>query len=406
MTMTMTRDQAVAAVAAQTAQRDGIQANLLELDDSFGKRLLDGASLAGETRKRWDAAAVELITLWDMFTAYSTVLDRAAELLGRTRRSSGPELASLTTLLTGTSVRTTRAPVPLARRDLTDSGYSELTIATAVQTMTMSFAGVAAVVTAAETVWNALSGRLHQIGADLDHARERAAGLADDALTGVLAAAAAELSQLHGVLNSDPLAFWQHGRVDSARLDRLQKQASAALFRTGELARLREEAQQRVATAGAAVAAAGAAWKDAATAWERAAARIAPSALPPAPRAPDLDQQLAALDALAAAGRWSRLAAELDVLERETATATRHYRDTEQAAVALLGKRDELRGLLGGYQAKAVGLGAAEDEDLAVLHDQAHELLRTAPCDLCAAAAAVTRYQQAILGFGRGRRQA
>ena len=40
----LSRDQATAAVAAAVAERDTIQANLLELDDSFGKWLLAGGS--------------------------------------------------------------------------------------------------------------------------------------------------------------------------------------------------------------------------------------------------------------------------------------------------------------------------------------------------------------------------
>ncbi len=50
MTAALTREQAEAAVAAALAQRDTIQANLLDLDGRFGKRLLAGASLVGESR--------------------------------------------------------------------------------------------------------------------------------------------------------------------------------------------------------------------------------------------------------------------------------------------------------------------------------------------------------------------
>ena len=66
--------------------------------------------------------------------------------------------------------------------------------------------------------------------------------------------------------------------------------------------------------------------------------------------------------------------------------------------VAALAKRDELRGLLGAYKAKAARLGAAEDAALAERYDQARDLLWTAPCDLTAAEAAVAGYQQAVLG--------
>jgi len=47
MATQMSRDQAAAAVAAATAERDSIQANLLDLDGSFGKRMLAGATLTG-----------------------------------------------------------------------------------------------------------------------------------------------------------------------------------------------------------------------------------------------------------------------------------------------------------------------------------------------------------------------
>jgi len=64
MTPLRSREQAAAAVTAAVAEHDTIQANLLELDNSFGKRLLAGATLTGETKKRWDVVAADLTTLW------------------------------------------------------------------------------------------------------------------------------------------------------------------------------------------------------------------------------------------------------------------------------------------------------------------------------------------------------
>ncbi len=109
MTAVLTREQAAAAVAAAVAERDTIQANLLDLDGSFGKRLLAGASLTGETKRRWDAATAAMTTLWETFSAYSAVVDRAAEIQAGARRSPGRGLAELTSLLNGPSVRLTRA---------------------------------------------------------------------------------------------------------------------------------------------------------------------------------------------------------------------------------------------------------------------------------------------------------
>jgi chromosome segregation ATPase len=402
--MVMTREQAATAVAAESARRGDIQANLLDLDNSFGKRLLAGASLAGQTKQRWDQATAEMARLWGSFISYSAVIDRAAELLARGRRSSEPELAEITRLLNGLSVQLASAPAPLAQRDLTDIGRSELSLAMAVREMKGAFTRVTEVVAAAESVWNAVSAGLDQISAQLAQARQQAAGLADDALAGRLEAAEAELSGLRDVLNRDPLALWQRGRVDTSRLDRLRQQAEVTAAQAGELARLRDDAQGRVTAAGAAAAAAAAAWQDAVTSRERAAAKIAASALPPPPQAADLAGRLATLEALMAAGRWSRLAAELEIIEEQAARASRQFRDAQRAAEALLSRRGELRALLDAYQVKAARLGAAEDPTLTSRYDLAHDLLWTAPCDLAAAAGAVTHYQEAIVALaGRQR---
>jgi hypothetical protein len=404
MTTAMTREQAAAAVAIATAERDGIQANLLDLDGSFGKRLLDGATLTGVSKQRWEAASADLATLWEIFTAYAAVVDRAAELLASARRMGSPELTEITTLLTGPSVVLTRAPVPLGRRDLTDRGQSDLTLAAAVAAMKRVFATVTEVAAAAESVWNEATDGLTKVGSGLDTAKKQAAGLSDAEVTGALAAAEAELGRLWEVLNTDPLALWQQGRVDTGPLERLRTQAAAAVTRAGELARVRADAQRRIAAAQAAVAAAAAARQDAMAARERAAAKIAVLPPPPAETA-GLDVRVATLDTLKAEGRWTRLAAELDAIETEAAAAEQRYRDAERVATALLGRRGELRGLLDAYQAKAARLGGAEDAELTSRYQEARELLWTAPCDLAAAAAAVTDYQQAILALD-GRRQA
>src|SRR2546430_15715889 len=112
----------------------------------------------------------------------------------------------------------------------------------------------------------------------------------------------------------------------------------------------------------------------------------------------DLAGRVADLGTVLASGRWTRLGSELDLLDRELATATAGFKEAERAMVAAMAKRDELRGLLGAYKAKAARLGAVEDPGLAERYDRARDLLWTAPCDLAAAEAAVAGYQQAVLG--------
>ena len=183
----MTRDQAAAAVKAAVAERDAIQANLLELDSSFGKQLLAGAELTGDTKRRWEATAATLATLWQVYSAYSAVVDQAAEAVAR---HLGPrELAAISGLLGGRSVQLASGPAPLAGRDLADPGREDLTMATAVARMRGAFTAVTEVVSAAEHVWTEVAGRLDAAGAELARVTPPAATLGDEALTGELAAA-------------------------------------------------------------------------------------------------------------------------------------------------------------------------------------------------------------------------
>jgi len=403
-TPALTKERAPSVVQSAVAERDAIQANLLELDGSFGKRLLEGAALTGETKRRWDATAVSLATLWQTYSAYSAVVDQAAEAVAG---HLGPrELTRISTLLGGPSIELSSGPAPLAGRDLADSGREDLTLVAAVTRMRRSFGDVTAVVSAAEQVWNEMTSRLDTVAAELARVTPHAASLGDEALTGNLAAAESELARLRGALASDPLSLWQGGpgpktgQVDTSGADRLTERVGAAATRVNELVRLRDDAQQRIAEVKTAAATARAACEDAAAAWQRAADKIAAAALPAEPPGfADLSARLADLDALLAAGRWTRLASELDLIERELAEATTKFRDAERTLVGVISRRDELRGLLGAYQAKAARLGAVEDPVLTERYDRARGLLWTAPCDLAAAADAVTGYQQAVLAL-------
>src|ERR1700677_4152930 len=104
------------AAAAMLAERDAIQANLLELDGGFTRRLLDGATLTGLTRERWDAVSSTLAGLGEPYQACSAVVGRVAELGPGAHRPAKKDLPELDSLLTGASVRVASGTVPLARR--------------------------------------------------------------------------------------------------------------------------------------------------------------------------------------------------------------------------------------------------------------------------------------------------
>jgi hypothetical protein len=400
MVVPPSREQAQAAVKAAMSERDAIQANLLDLDGSFGKRLLEGATLTGESKRQWDTASAALVALWDKFSAYSKVLDRANEILTGPVRVHPARLAEAADLIYGPSVVLASPVAPLGQRELTAGAERRLTLRSTVAEMKYEFPRVAATFTAAETVWNEISDGLRQVGEALAGARRQLPGLGDSDLANALEVADANLNELRDLLNSDPLAFWRGGRVDTARLDRLRTQAASARARADELGRLRDDAERRIAEVAATVTEARQAWQDAMAARERIAAKIAsPASQDPLPDVSGLAGQLASLPALKAAGSWARLGSELDLLAKQAGTAAKRCRDAEQATNGLLEQRDELRGRLEAYRAKAARLGAAEHFDLDRSYQQAKALLWSAPCDLAAASAAVASYQQAVLSL-------
>jgi hypothetical protein len=388
----MAESAAGQAAAAVLAERDAIQANLLELDGGFTRRLLDGATLTGQTRERWDAASAALAGLWETYLAYSAVVDRVAELGAGAHRPAKKDLPELDSLLTGACVRLARGTVPLARRNLSDTGVHAVTLTGAVTAMRRSFSEVAEVTSAVETVWAQLGERLDAADAALAAGLPQAAGLGQE-LEAAVRDAQASLRAARGAVNADPLRLWSDGRVDTSAADLVREQVAVLIARIAELDRVRSQARGRIDGLTAAVTAARAARADAVAAWRHAAQRIA--ALPPLP--PDIaDPPLDRLAALAAAGGWPALATELDRCDGALAAAVEQTQGCERSAATALASRDELRGLLGAYKAKAARLGVAEDADLIASYDHARDLLWTAPCDLTTAAAAVAGYQRAI----------
>src|SRR5215472_7284902 len=209
MATVLTRAAAVSAQEQRAAERDQIQANLLELDASFGKRLLEGGSLTGTTRLRWGAASAELASVWETFTGYTEAVEKAGEILDGTRHPSAALLARVSELLTGPAVRVGGPLIPLAERKLTAGAIAgdQVTLAEAVQRMTAAFSRITDVVGSTERVWNEVTERLDEIAAVLVPAQRQADDVADADLSGALSAAGAELRRIRGVLTADPLSL-------------------------------------------------------------------------------------------------------------------------------------------------------------------------------------------------------
>ncbi len=158
-------------------------------------------------------------------------------------------------------------------------------------------------VTAAEAVWNEAADQLQQIGTSSPPRGSSSAGWTTTRSTRRSPWRRTDHAQLRDVLNTDPLALWLGGQVDTGRIGRLRERTAAAVASGRELAALRADAGGRIAACAAAVAAAAAGL---AGRHGRAGAgprpRSPPLTLPAPPEVSGLTGRLAATETLRAAG--------------------------------------------------------------------------------------------------------
>ncbi len=400
-------------VTAVLAERDAVQANLLELDGSFAKQVLEGAALTGQTRDRWAAASAALATLWETFLAYSAVVDRVAALGTGAKRPARKDLPELNELLTGGCVQLPGAPVPLARRDLASAGRPPVTLAAAVGAMRRAFTEVTEVTSAVEAVWAAV-GRAARRG-------DRGAGPRP----------AAGRRPRRGHPGGVPRRRGRRGGPARRRQRRPAGPVAAVAGRgrpagpratgastprppTGCASRSRRSPRGSPSSTGC-----GSRPGTGSTTWRPPPRPPARPARTPSrrggtrrrgsarcrrcrPRSPT--PPLASLGALAAGGQWSRLAAELDRCEAElAAAAARDRRACARRRRPPSTSGTSCAGCCAPTRPRPPASARPRTRTWPPGTTQAYGLLWTAPCDLAAAEAAVAAYQRAILAT-EGRR--
>ncbi|MFC9972104.1 hypothetical protein ACFVH6_14565 [Spirillospora sp. NPDC127200] len=383
-------------------ERDRIAAALLDLDRHDGFRLLNGAGLTGETRRRWDEARARVALLWRLFEAYRQVLDTAAELRARHSRPDLAVLTELTGLLAGASVEVPGGEIPLGERTLLGPHRERVTLDEAVAVMSECYERTAEVVAAADAAWTALLVPLE--GAEEGwRATARLAQRLDGTRRPELDRLGRELTALGRMVRTDPLSLVRDGRADAARLDRLRAAIEALREELAEAVRLRDSYAEQAARLEAAIAEVGELEERARAVRADVLVKIdSPGPPEPPPLTAALRERLAALAGPREGGRWTELAGRVAELERAAEAARERLAEHLRLTQGLLDRRAELRGRLEAYRAKAARLGLAEDDRLTRLHGQARDLLWTAPCDLRRATAAVADYQRAIKACENG----
>jgi hypothetical protein len=284
----------------------------------------------------------------------------------------------------GRSITLSTTTVPLAQRGLLGAGQVSTTCTPAelLAAMEAAFKTAVDVAVRAGDVWHRLMPEAATVASSLAHLR----GLTRSA---TLDEADRRLGDFTSALASDPLGCDEQAL---ATVRTLLDRADAERTSAGEL---REALTQRLADAHTLLDQLAEAARAAAVAEQNAAGRFADSAIAVV-SGPDLRPDLAALDALAAAGHWALLSPRLAEWSRRARERIAALRDAAARNAGMLAARNELRGRLDAYQAKAGRRGLAEDPALAPLAERARGALYTAPCDVDAGRAAVNAYQDAV----------
>ncbi|MFD0524194.1 hypothetical protein [Paractinoplanes durhamensis] len=253
--------------------------------------------------------------------------------------------------------------------------------------MEAAFTIAVTVATEAGDAWQKLLPAAADAAASIDTVRAltRQAGGA----TATIDAADRRLGAFTAQLATDPLG------VNGADLDAVRALISRADAERTSAAELREALTQRLADARALATQLTEAQHAADAAAQAAADRFREQDILSV-RGADLRPDLAAIDALAAAGHWPLISPKLADWARRARERLAALQTAAAHNAGLLGTRNELRGRLDAYQAKALRRGLGEDAELTPLATAARERLYTAPCDLDAARVAVNAYQDAL----------
>ena len=360
-----------------------VAANLVDLDDNPARRDLDRGPLTGRTAAAWADATAALTQLWDGY-AMLTALITGARAARDQRRFTDGEKAAYVHQVLGRSITLSTTTVPLARRGLLGAGQFSTTCSPAelLAAMEAAFRTAVDVAVRAGDVWHRLMPEAATAASSLAHLR----GLTRSA---TLDEADRRLGAFTAALACDPLGCDEQAL---ATVRDLLARADAERTSAGEL---RETLTQRLTDAHALLDQLADAARAAAVAEHNAAGRF-PDRAVAVVSGPDLRPDLAALDALAAAGHWALISPRLADWTRRARDRIAALHDAAARNAGMLATRNELRGRLEAYQAKAGRRGLAEEPALAPLAERARAALYTAPCDVDAARAAVNAYQDAV----------
>lgn len=366
-----------------------VQDALVELDGDPTRELLAATALQGVTAERWRRADQELQLLWKWFLAVSDLLAAVTQRRG-TKASLPPEqLESLAADLSRC------APEILSDTPLPEglgSRARAVSLAALIAAMTRSAQEVLSVVKEAETAWDRLVPRLAEIEASAV-AVERCALDGGVRTPNDLTVARRLIGELRRQCTADPLSV--RGDPVSAIAQGVQR-AQVAVEQTR---RNRSELDGQITSSIAETLQALEELKPARSRQMESAQKVVGGDVVLGAidaTAVALQDLLGTLRDAAAAGDREGAARSLASVRQRSAAVLEQARSLTANAGGDLATRDELRGRLDAYHAKARAMGRGEDLPLEELYQQAIAELYSAPCDLPHCTTLVVAYQQAL----------
>jgi hypothetical protein len=369
---------------------DRTTGRLVELDADITRQLLESTSLRGRTKAMWADASRRHTELWRSLFALEAAVTRILDLRGKARVPSNDVVKRLDAMLEGDCVELGCTPADDARlglkAGLTPAQYT--TIEQALQGMSADYEVVVALVSQVAEVWGPATARLENLEQQLTQLRQTAETTGvrlPNGFRGTMLAIGGALA----VAREDPLGLSADeipnleerlGRLDALVTDAVHEQQAD-----------RKDLEEAAAVVGRALEAV-AACSDQVRGW--AERLVVPASTWTALE--QLTTDLRRLDAECEQSRVLGAAVNGRRLRRRASALLDEVQRLASAEGGRLRKRDELRGVLDAYRAKAQAVGLAENIELEALYEEARESLYVAPCDVDAAEHQVELYRRII----------
>lgn len=374
------------------AAADRIHADLLDIEQDHTRRLLDDAELEGESARRWAATSAALLELWEGHGLLTGLLERAERLRGTRAHLRAQLLAELGELIEGASIRCS-SQFAVAERDRPGNSHTIVRSSPAELVERMSAGVEQAKVVLAQfgNAWKAVDPHLRHaqtlVGESAALCQSVGESKPDE-----LDRAHQRLTELIQDLAKDPLS------VKQSKVEALKTSVAALRADLQALAELRDEIGARLAEARGLLAELNRAQEECEAAHAEVLVKIAAPTVPEPVTARGVEAELEQVVELSEAGAWRQTRDALAQWTTRASSLLEKARRTVAANRDPIEARDQLRGRLDAFQAKANRLGLIEDPELADIFERAQATLYTAPTDLARAETLVCLYQQGLAG--------